>query len=97
MTVNGDVNEGPDLGAIRARQQEKARVPDYDSGAPELAMQARVPLVDNAPSFMSAIDRAAFILGYDGWSIEAVSQCALLGMNEQGSGFLQVVVTARRS
>jgi hypothetical protein len=32
-----------------------------------------------------------------GWAIETVSQCAMLGMDEQGYGFFQVVVTARRA
>ena len=60
-------------------------------------MQVRVPLVDNAPSFNDAIDRAAFILANDGWSIESVSHCALVGMDDQDYAFFQIVVTATRS
>ena len=37
------------------------------------------------------------ILDNDGWAIESVSQCAMLGMDEQGYGFFQVVVTAKRT
>jgi hypothetical protein len=67
-------------------------------GTPEFAMQVRVALGPNAaPSFTDALDRAALILDNDGWAIESVSQCAMLGMDEQGYGFFQVVVTAKRT
>jgi hypothetical protein len=42
------------------------------------------------------LDRAALILDNDGWSIERVTQCAMLGMDEHCYGFFQVVLTATR-
>jgi hypothetical protein len=82
---------------MRARQQAKAAVLDYDSGTPESAMQVRVALCpDAAPSFTDVLERAAMILDNDGWAIERVCQRAMLGMDEQGYGFLQVVLSAKR-
>jgi hypothetical protein len=95
--MTGSAEARPNLGAPRTPRQEKPRIPDDHPGNPELAMQVRVPLVDNAPSFNDAIDRAAFILANDGWSIESVSHCALVGMDDQDCAFFQIVVTATRS
>jgi hypothetical protein len=100
MTMNGHgpIGTVPDLVAMRSRQQEKERVPDYDPGTPELGLQVGVPLGPNgAPRFTDAMDRAAQICANDGWAIESVSQCTMVGMNEQGYGFFQVVVTAKRA
>jgi hypothetical protein len=60
MNRQSPIGTVPDLGAIRARRQEKAAVPDYEPGTLEFAMQVRVALGPNAaPSFTDAIDRAA--------------------------------------
>jgi hypothetical protein len=87
----------PVLGAACTRSQETVRVPDYDAGPFGLTLRVRVPLVDNAPSFNDAIDHAAFALANDGWMIESVSHCAVIGIADQGFAFFQVVVTATRS
>lgn len=95
--MNGSTGALPNPGALRPGQQERPGSPTTTSGTPELALQVRVPLVDDAPSFNDAIDRAAFILANDGWSIESVSQCAMAGRDDQGYAYFQIAVTARRS
>ena len=71
MNGHGPIGTVPDRGAVRARQQEKSAVPDYDPGTPEFAVQVRVALGPNAaPSFTDALDRAALILDNDGSAIE---------------------------
>jgi hypothetical protein len=95
--TNGSPGALPNSGALHRHQQETAQIPDYNSGAPGLALLVRVPLVDEAPSFNDAIDRAAFILANDGWSIESVSHCAMLGRDDQGYAIFQIAVTATRT
>jgi hypothetical protein len=40
MNGHGPIGTVPDLGAVRARQQEKAAGPDYDPGTPEFAIRS---------------------------------------------------------
>ena len=87
----------PDLDAQCTRPEEKARVSSYAPDPAGLTLRVRVPLVDNAPSFNDAIDHAAFILANDGWLIESVSHCALIGTADQRYAFFQLVVTATQS
>jgi hypothetical protein len=37
------------------------------------------------------------ILDDDDWAIESVSQCAMLGVDEHGYGFIQVMLTPKRA
>jgi hypothetical protein len=48
-------------------------------------------------SFRSALDRAAFILGTDGWLITEVKQGAFVGADQAGNAILQMIVTAAAS
>ena len=48
-------------------------------------------------SFRDAIDKAALILGGDGWSITEVKQCAFVGGDQGGNTIFQVIVTARET
>ena len=40
MNRHGPIGTVHDLGAVRARQQEKAAGPDYDPGTPEFAIRS---------------------------------------------------------
>lgn len=84
----------PDLGAIRQRQREKEQVPPYTVGNPEFALQVAVQSANGQISFRDAIDRAALILGNDGFSITEVKQCAFVGGDQAGNTIFQVVVVA---
>jgi hypothetical protein len=82
-----------DLGAIQRRQQEKEKVPTYSLGTPEFALQVVVPMINAEISFRDAIDRAATLLGADGFTIEEVKQCAFAGQDQNGTtAVFQVIV-----
>jgi hypothetical protein len=91
--LNG-VGQVPDLGAIRQRQREKEQVPPYTVGNPEFALQVAVQAPNGQLSFRDALDRAALILGADGWVITEVKQCAFAGGDQGGNAIFQVIVTA---
>ncbi len=94
--LNG-AGQVPDLGAIRQRQREKEQVAPYTVGNPEFAMQVAVQSANGQLSFRDAIDRAATILGADGWEITEVKQCAFVGGDQGGNAIFQVIVTAREA
>jgi hypothetical protein len=82
-----------DLGAIQRRQQEKEKVPTYNLGTPEFALQVVVPMINGEISFRDATDRAAVLLGTDGFTIEEVKQCAFAGQDQNGTtAVFQVIV-----
>jgi hypothetical protein len=81
-----------DLGVIAQRQREKERVPTYSLGSPEFAMTVGIPVFDGLLSFRDALDRAAVMLGNDGFTIEEVKQCAFAGQGQQGEAIFQVIV-----
>jgi hypothetical protein len=92
--VNDMNGVGPvvDLGAINRRNQEKERVPAYTVGAPEFALQVGVQVINGAISFRDALDRAALVLGADGFTIEEVKHCAFAGQDQNGAAVFQVIV-----
>jgi hypothetical protein len=94
--LNG-VGQVPDLGAIRQRQREKEQVPAYRVGNPEFAMQVAVQSANGQLSFRDALDRAALILGGDGFAITEVKQCAFVGGDQGGNAIFQVIVTTEES
>jgi len=78
---------------MRQRQREKEQVPPYAVGNPEFAMQVVVQSANGQISFRDAIDRAALILGNDGFSITEVKQCAFVGGDQGGNTIFQVIVS----
>jgi hypothetical protein len=92
-----DMNGVPDLGAIRQRQREKEQVPPYTVGNPEFTVPVAVQSPTGQLSYRDAIDKAASILGADGWSITEVKQCAFVGGDQGGNVVFQVVVTTEES
>jgi hypothetical protein len=94
MSDFNGVGQVPDLGAIRQRQREKEQVPPYTVGNPEFAVQVAVQSPNGQLSLRDALDRAALILGIDGFSITEVKQCAFVGGDQGGNAIFQVIVTA---
>jgi hypothetical protein len=94
MSDFNGVGQVPDLGVIRQRQREKEQVPPYTVGNPEFALQVAVQAPNGQLSFRAAIDRAALILGVDGWAITEVKQCVFAGADQGGNVIFQVIVTA---
>src|SRR5215211_6397197 len=89
--LNG-VGQVPDLGAIRQRQREKEQVSPYEVGNPEFALQVAVQPPNGQLSFREAVDRAATILGADGWKINEVKQCVFAGGDQGGNTIFQLIV-----
>jgi hypothetical protein len=79
---------------MKQRQREKEQVPAYTVGNPDFALQVGVEVVNQRMSFRDAIDKAALILGADGWSITEVKQCAFAGGDQAGNAVFQLVVGA---
>jgi hypothetical protein len=89
--ING-VRPVVDLGEINRRNQEKERVPTYTVGKPEFALQVGVQVFNGQISFRDALDRAALVLGTDGFTIEEVKHCAFAGQDQNGAAVFQVIV-----
>jgi hypothetical protein len=94
MSDPNGASQVPDLGAIRQRQRAKEQVPPYTVGNPEFALQVGVQPANGQISFRDALDRAAIILGADGWSITEVKQCVFAGGDQAGNTIFQVIVIA---
>jgi hypothetical protein len=50
-----------------------------------------------AAQLRDALDRAALILGADGWTITEMKQCAFAGADQGGNTIFQVIVSVAES